>query len=186
MSYEKEHLFVVVSRYPDFPGVTVAKGFELALLTFLQEARCHADLFPEEKVDFVGQDVDLGLPILAMSVGGEFLVSLQSPPISDGGVVIDGELVDMSAQKLKGIDPDMTPQDIAHRLRTSFFSLNENDRIARHASVMKSMAAHRWSESFGEILINQSKDCALAADDEPFCTEELLSSIDGITLMMSV
>lgn len=177
--------YAITSSYTGYPDVSIAKGIGPALRTFLKTATMTADLFPEDKVSFIGQDIDDGMPILAMLLGDDVMVTLQRPAISDGLTVNNGQLVNLSNNTLPGIDSAMPPQDIAYRLTQVYNAMNRKEREQRVQRVIHSLAALRLSRDFGEVLIECGKDSECRVADKAFDTHSLLTALDNIKLMYS-
>lgn len=175
--------YSITRSYVDYPDVIIAKGIDIGLRTFLLEARMVADLFPDEEVRFIGQDVDNGLPILVMLLGGVVAVSLQIPSVSDGEIIENGRAVKKAGKNLPGLDIGMPPQDIAYRLSQMYSVLDHNERLDRVARAARSMAALMLSRDGVQDLMKSEEESECKVKGTSFDERELLKAIDSIRLM---
>ncbi len=179
-------VYAITSSYSGYPDVTIAKGIDMALRTFLKAATMSADWFPDDSVSFIGQDNNDGLPLLAMLLDSEVIVTLQRPPISDGQSIRDGQLVNLSNTRLPGIDSAMPPQDIAYRLTRMYSSMSKKERGQREGRVEQSIAALRFSRDYGEVLTKSGQESKCHVKDQAFDTQALSQAIDGMKMMHSI
>lgn len=177
-----QNTYAIVSSYSGYPDVVLAKGIEVAVLSFLQTAFMTADLFPDEDISFVGQDQDDGLPILAMMIDADVMVTLQRPFVSDGRTVVHRKLVSTAPTHLPGLDASMPPQDIAERVDLTYKSIAPDIKPLRQAGMMNSMAAHRLSHDFTTILLESAEESLRSRANNRIDTGSLLKAIDSIRL----
>lgn len=145
-------MYAIVCHYTDYVSIAVAQSHEVALRDFLQAANLVIDLYPDAEVKFLGQDIDGGMPSLALTLEGQVMVTLQQPEIVDGKIIQDGNMVDAPAIKLPGIDAEHTYSGIAVWLDWAYQHRDPEQAYARMEQALNSFSALHLSRDYAQLL----------------------------------
>ena len=181
--------YAITTTYKGHSGVTIAPTLKLAIHTFAQEARAMIDLFPsEEQFRFVGQDIDMGLPVLSLMWRSTSLVALSHPMTVDGMRVVkraDGlKLAPAKLPNLYGADECDSFFAIAVAMGDAFSMRTVAESNKRQQQSADSWNSHLCTMDFEneimDLAIRTQKNFAPPPlDCDP---RELLHSIDKIKM----
>lgn len=185
-----DYKYAVVTAYCGFSEVTLAPSRELALRTFLQEARMFIDLFgARNEVLIVGQDADGSMPALCLTIDGDVVVALQQPSKVIGmNVVPDGQgkgvLVPAKMHDLLGLDNTESFYLAGVALTAAFATRPAAEEQPRATAAMNSLVAMLLDIDYNEAVLElaaESQDMESAPlQIDP---RELLKAVDKIQLM---
>jgi hypothetical protein len=153
----QEH-YAVVTHFPSSPSVLLAPSYDLGLRTFIQEARMFLDVMPDDvDYSFVGQDIDLGLPVLALLVSDALAVTLESPGRVDGMEVVKGSdgkgtLAPAKLTKLQGLEGLSSHFATAVALGEAFATRTTAESAQRSRKALLSRTAHQLTLDVPDAL----------------------------------
>lgn len=182
--------YAVTISFQGHTSVILAPALKLGIHTFMQEARGLIDVLPTDApLRFVGQDIDMALPVLSLMWENSTIVALSHPMLVDGNQVVDGpdgvKLAPIKPPKLHGVDEAESFFTIAVAMGEAFAMRTASEATKRMQQASNSLTAHMLGVDFGEALIElavrtQRTQNPPALDIDP---RELLHSIDKIKLL---
>lgn len=191
---QTEQQYAVVTSYKGHASVALANGRALALRNFLQESRMLVDLLgSDSEVLVIGQDIDSGLPQLALTLNGVAITTLLRPALVDDKAMVKdrkGAWKEVPAQPidLLGLDAAESFYAIGVALTNAFASRRKEEEKARQSAALNSMAARMLSFDFNEALPELAAESRLESNPPPIEADprQLLLAIDKIRLMHRV
>lgn len=183
-----DETFVIVTHYNGFSDVILAKGLQLALRGFMMNAKLLMDLFPDQKIEFLGNDIDSGFPCLSLRIGGSVVASLQHPAFIDGKNVVEGRLVEAKLHPLPGLDSLNNFASIGAWLTWLYSDRDPKEAERRKKAAMMSWPALRLSRDYNEVISRSAAE-SLQESEEPVPSgdkKELRAAIDAIRLMVGM
>lgn len=160
-------VYAIQALYGGNSDVSVAASKDVALLGFVQKSRTFVDLFGgDRRVTVLGQDVDDGLPYLALALDDTVVVTLERPATIVGTTVKkgsdgSGKVVDVPRGLLGPVETSESWYAVAVALTEAFASRKRSEEKPRLNRAMNSKVAMEASietfDAMSEAAIETKK-----------------------------
>lgn len=185
--------FVSVTLYDGYSDVSLAPTRELGLRSFLQTANMLVDLLggDDAEVLFVGQDLDSGLPSLALTINGAVWATLDQPSQVEDATIQqgnDGQPRLVPGKKIAGLEEIEGAESffsIAVALTNAFASRKKSEQKPRAVRATHTLTARLLAVNFNEALMDLATETHRSMQPVPLkgSARALLKAIDQIKLL---
>jgi hypothetical protein len=184
-------LYGVQITLPSHSHTAISPSRELAVLGFIQSARTVVDLFggDDHQVMVIGQDVDDGMPKLALAINGSVIVTLFCPSRLTNTVIKkqpDGNYQSVPGKKVNlfGVDHNESSYAIAVALNDAFASRKKSEEKPRQQLAINSFIARYAVMDDFDVMSEQAVQTHQEESWKPMDVDprELLLAIDKVSV----